>query len=70
MRDSKHSNKTALRSAIAFLVWIALALVGGFLSREPLTRVFGPDVWHFVALWAGSVAGLVNVLVVLIRARA
>lgn len=62
-------SQTGLVAAIAFFLWILVALVAGWFGREAITRTFGPDVWLGVALWAGSVLGLVNVLVVLIRAR-
>jgi len=60
---------TTLKAWIAFLAWIAVALIAGFAAREPITRLLGPDVWLWAALWAGSILGLVNVLVVRILAR-
>lgn len=58
-----------LKALIAFLAWIALALITGFAAREPITRLLGPDVWLWAALWAGSILGLINVLVVRLLAR-
>lgn len=62
-------SSTNLRATIAFFAWILLALVAGFLGREAITRVLGPDIWLWAALWAGSILGLINVLVVRILAR-
>ncbi|MEO1767428.1 hypothetical protein [Thiobacter aerophilum] len=60
---------THLKAAIAFFAWILLALVVGFLSRQAITRLLGPDIWPWAALWAGSILGLINVLLVRILAR-
>ena len=62
-------SKTGLKAAIAFFAWIAVALIAGFLVRDAITRLLGPEVWLGVALWAGAILGLINVLVVLMLAR-
>jgi len=63
------NSKTGLKSAIAFFAWIGVALILGFLGREAIARLLGPEVWLGVALWAGSIIGLINVLVLLITSR-
>lgn len=63
------NSKTGLKAAIAFVAWIGVALILGFLGRESITRVLGPEVWLGAALWAGSIFGLMNVLAVLIISR-
>jgi len=62
-------SKTGLKAAIAFVAWIGVALILGFLGRESITRVLGPEVWFGAALWAGAILGLMNVLGVLIISR-
>lgn len=62
-------SKTGLKAAIAFVVWIGVAMILGFLARESITRVLGPEVWLGAALWAGAILGLMNVLGVLIISR-
>lgn len=63
------NSKTGLKAAIAFVVWIGLALILGFLGRDAITRTLGPDVWLGAALWVGAIVGLMNVLGVLIVSR-
>lgn len=63
------NNKTGLKAAIAFVVWIGIALILGFFGRESITRLLGPEVWLGAALWAGAILGLMNVLGVLIVSR-
>ena len=58
-----------MKAAIAFVAWIGIWLVAGFLGREAIGRVLGPDVWLGASLWAGAILGLINVLLVLILAR-
>jgi hypothetical protein len=63
------SSKTGLKAAMAFVAWIGMALILGFLGRESITRLLGPEVWLLAALWAGAILGLMNVLGVLIVSR-
>lgn len=63
------NSKTGLKAAIAFFIWIGAALILGFLGRDAITRLLGPEVWLGVALWAGAILGLMNVLVLLITSR-
>jgi hypothetical protein len=63
------NSKSGLKAAIAFVAWIGVALIFGFLVRDSITRVLGPEVWLGAALWAGSILGLMNVLGVLIISR-
>jgi hypothetical protein len=62
-------SKTGLKASIALVVWVGVGMALGFASRDDITRVLGPDVWLIAGLWAGAIVGLMNVLVVLIRAR-
>lgn len=63
------NSKIGLKAAIAFFAWIGVALVLGFLGRDAITRLLGPEVWLGAALWAGAIIGLMNVLVLLILSR-
>lgn len=63
------NSNTGLKSAIAFFAWIGAALIAGFFGRDAITRVLGPEVWLGAALWAGSIAGLISVLLILIASR-
>jgi hypothetical protein len=60
---------TGLKAGIAFFAWIGVALVLGFVARGAIANLLGPGVWLGVALWAGAIVGLVNVLVILILSR-
>lgn len=62
-------SKTGLKAAIAFVAWVGVALVLGFFGREAIGRVLGPEVWLGVALWAGAIVGLINVLIMLMLSR-
>lgn len=48
---------------------LAVPLILGFLGRDAISRLLGPEVWLGVALWAGSIMGLVNILMLLIASR-
>lgn len=63
------NSKTGLKAAIAFVAWIGVALILGFLGQDAIARVLGPEVWLGAALWAGAILGLMNVLGVLIISR-
>ena len=62
-------SNAGMKAAIAFLVWVAIGLISGFLGRDVITGLLGPDIWLGAALWAGTISGLINVLVVLMLSR-
>ena len=62
-------SKTGLKAGIAFFAWILAWLIFGFLGRDAIGQLLGPEVWLGASLWAGAIVGLINVLVVLIVSR-
>ena len=62
-------SNTGLKAAIAFFVWLGIAMALSFWARDKITYLLGPDVWLGVALWAGAIVGLFHVLVLLMTSR-
>jgi hypothetical protein len=62
-------NSASMRASIALIAWMGISLGAGFLTREGISRTFGPDSWWMVAGWCGLIIGLIHFLVLLIMAR-
>jgi len=63
------TTSASVRTSIALIVWVGIALGAGYFMRDGIARTFGPDTWWMVAGWLGLIIGLIHFLVVLILAR-
>lgn len=58
-----------MRAILALLVWTVVALAAGYVARNGIENIFGPDSWWLVTGWIGVIVGLVHFLIILVFAR-